>query len=112
MKGATLALLRVVYIVLGVLAFAATLDAGVRAVGFQGALRRVLESHVAAAFLVAIGLGLMARDPRDLCPGACKHRCDTLPSPIFARALCFFWPVDVDFLDDQRFTGFPCYCGV
>jgi hypothetical protein len=49
-----------VYIVLGVVAFAATLDAGVRAVGFQGALRRVLESHAGAAFLVAIGLGLVA----------------------------------------------------
>ena len=49
-----------VYIVLGVVAFAATLDASVRAVGFQGALRRVLESHAGAAFLVVIGLGLMA----------------------------------------------------
>ncbi len=49
-----------VYIVLGVVAFAATLDAGVRAVGFQGALRRVLESHAGASFLMAIGLGLVA----------------------------------------------------
>jgi hypothetical protein len=49
-----------VYIVLGVFAFVATLDVGVRAVGFQGALRRVLESHAGAAFLVAIGFGLVA----------------------------------------------------
>ena len=49
-----------VYIILGTVAFAATFVAGVRAVGFHGALRRLLESHAGAVFLVAIGLGLMA----------------------------------------------------
>lgn len=49
-----------VYIVLGVVTFAATLHAGVRTVGFQGALRHVLESRAGAAFLVTIGLGLVA----------------------------------------------------
>jgi hypothetical protein len=48
------------YIVLGVVAFVATLDVGVRAVGFQGALRRVFESHAGAAFLAVIGFGLLA----------------------------------------------------
>lgn len=49
-----------IYIVLGVIAFGATLDIGVKAVGFQGALRRLLESYAGAAFLVTIGFGLIA----------------------------------------------------
>ena len=49
-----------IYIVLGVVTFAAILDGDVRTVGFQGALRRVLESRAGVAFLVAIGLGLLA----------------------------------------------------
>jgi hypothetical protein len=49
-----------VYIVVGAVAFNSTLDAGVRVVGFQGALRRVLESYAGPAALVAIGLGLVA----------------------------------------------------
>ena len=48
-----------VYIVLGVVAFIGTLDVGVRPVGVQGSLRRVLESHAGTAFLAAIGFGLV-----------------------------------------------------
>ena len=49
-----------VYITLGAFAFAAAFNAGVRTVGFQGALRRVLEERVGVGFLMAIGLGLVA----------------------------------------------------
>ncbi len=49
-----------VYIVVGVIAFGATLDVGVKAVGFQGALRYLLESYTGAALLVTIGFGLIA----------------------------------------------------
>src|SRR5438094_1034776 len=49
-----------VYIVLGLVAFIATLDVGVRAVGFQGALSRLVASHAGAAFLAAIAFGLVA----------------------------------------------------
>ncbi len=50
----------VVYIVLGGFALSATLDIGVKAVGFQGALRRLLESRAGAVFPMVIAVGLLA----------------------------------------------------
>ena len=49
-----------VYIMLGAFAFAATFNASVRTVGFQGALHRMLEERAGVGFLMAIGLGLVA----------------------------------------------------
>ncbi len=49
-----------VYIVLGGFALGATLDIGVKAVGFQGALRRLLESRAGTAFPMVIAVGLLA----------------------------------------------------
>ncbi len=50
----------VAYIVLGAFALGATLDLGVKAVGFQGALRRLLESRAGAVFPTVIAIGLVA----------------------------------------------------
>ncbi len=49
-----------IYIILGGFAFGSTLDIGVKALGFQEALRRLLETRAGATFPIVIAFGLLA----------------------------------------------------